>query len=199
MKYTCLRESLSTSLYFHLFNGLASASPCVLKQSVDLSSPPEFIPCHPHSLFQSVILKSHRFNAFQFPPKHAPCLPGRSTFRCPLFVSLTQKPFFLFSFFLFFFLSFFDLSLSHDGGGRVHPDGTGPWSKMISLWHVQVCRIASRVPMPAARESPAGPNQWFWGAPVVRALSPAYVVPLTVFPSILWRKWLSFDTTAAVR
>lgn len=29
------------------------------------------------------------------------------------------------------------------------------------LWQDQTIRIASIVPMPAARGSPAGPNQWF--------------------------------------
>lgn len=51
---------------------------------------------------------------------------------------------------------------------------------MISLWQVQVERIASGVPIPAARGSPEGPNQWFYGAPVVLPFPPAYVVPLTV-------------------
>lgn len=41
----------------------------------------------------------------------------------------------------------------------------------------------SGVPMPAPRGSPAGPNQWFWGAPVVRPRMPAYVVPFTVLAS----------------
>lgn len=59
-------------------------------------------------------------------------------------------------------------------------DGTGPTSAMISRWQDQTRRMASGVPMPAARGSPAGPNQWFCGAPVVRARRPAYVVPFTV-------------------
>lgn len=63
------------------------------------------------------------------------------------------------------------------------PEGMGPTSVMISRWHDQTRRIASGVPMPAARGSPAGPNQWFCGAPVVRARMPAYVVPFTVFAS----------------
>lgn len=63
------------------------------------------------------------------------------------------------------------------------PLGTGPTSWMISRWQDQTRRMASGVPMPAARGSPAGPNQWFCGAPVVRARIPAYVVPFTVFAS----------------
>ena len=41
---------------------------------------------------------------------------------------------------------------------------------MISRWYDHTRRIASGVPMPAERGSPPGPNQWFWGAPVVLAL-----------------------------
>lgn len=37
---------------------------------------------------------------------------------------------------------------------------------IISRWHDHTIRMASGVPMPAPRGSPAGPNQWFWGAPV---------------------------------
>jgi len=77
--------------------------------------------------------------------------------------------------------------------------GQGPKSWMISLWQLHTSLMASGVPMPAARGSPAGPNQWFCGAPVVRARSPAYVVPLTVWPSTSCRKLTSFDTTAAVK
>ena len=54
---------------------------------------------------------------------------------------------------------------------------------MISLWQDHTRRMASGVPIPAERGSPAGPNQWFCGAPVVLALIPAYVVPFTVFAS----------------
>ena len=57
-------------------------------------------------------------------------------------------------------------------GGRDQPSGSGPWSMMISRCPLQVRVIASGVPMAAARGSPQGPNQWFWGAPVVRARSP---------------------------
>ena len=39
------------------------------------------------------------------------------------------------------------------------PSGTGPTSLMISRWHDHTRRMASGVPMPAARGSPAGPNQ----------------------------------------
>lgn len=53
--------------------------------------------------------------------------------------------------------------------------------------------------MPAPRGSPAGPNQWFCGAPVVRALMPAYVVPLTVCASTSCRNGILLETTAAVR
>lgn len=35
------------------------------------------------------------------------------------------------------------------------------------LWVDHTRRMASGVPMPAARGSPAGPNQWFCGAPAV--------------------------------
>lgn len=43
--------------------------------------------------------------------------------------------------------------------------GSGPQSVMTSLWHDHTSLMASGVPMPAPRGSPAGPNQWFWGAP----------------------------------
>lgn len=49
----------------------------------------------------------------------------------------------------------------------------GPKSWMTSLWQLHTSRIASGVPIPAPRGSPAGPNQWFCGAPVVRARMPA--------------------------
>ncbi len=71
---------------------------------------------------------------------------------------------------------------------RVAAAGTGPTSEMISRWHDHTSRMASGVPMPAPRGSPAGPNQWFCGAPVVRARRPAYVVPLTVLPSTCARR-----------
>ena len=48
-------------------------------------------------------------------------------------------------------------------------------SVMISLWVDQTILMASGVPIPAPRVSPAGPNQWFWGAPVVRAKIRTYV------------------------
>ena len=35
------------------------------------------------------------------------------------------------------------------------------------LWQDQTILMASMVPIPAALGSPAGPNQWFCGAPVV--------------------------------
>lgn len=50
----------------------------------------------------------------------------------------------------------------------VRPVGMGPKSWMISLWHDHTMRMASGVPMPAPLGSPAGPNQWFWGAPATR-------------------------------
>ncbi len=56
--------------------------------------------------------------------------------------------------------------------GPRNPAGTGPTSVMISRWQDQTRRMASGVPMPAERGSPAGPNQWFCGAPVVRARMP---------------------------
>ena len=45
-------------------------------------------------------------------------------------------------------------------------------SLIISLWFDHVWIIASGVPIPALLGSPQGPNQWFCGAPVVRAFSP---------------------------
>ena len=72
------------------------------------------------------------------------------------------------------------LTLFYDWGGTVYGCVRGPTSEMISRWQDQTMRMASGVPMPAARGSPAGPNQWFWGAPVVRARMPVYVVPLIV-------------------
>lgn len=59
--------------------------------------------------------------------------------------------------------------------------------------------MASFVPIPAPRGSPQGPNQWFWGAPVVLALRPAYVTPLTVCPKTLSRKCTLLETTPAVK
>mmetsp|Transcript_35616 Transcript_35616/g.79173 ORF Transcript_35616/g.79173 Transcript_35616/m.79173 type:complete len:216 (-) Transcript_35616:1090-1737(-) len=79
------------------------------------------------------------------------------------------------------------------------PAGTGPKSWIISRWQDHTRRMASGVPIPAPLGSPAGPNQWFWGAPVVRALMPQYVVPLTELPSTCCTKFMSLDTTAAVR
>lgn len=55
----------------------------------------------------------------------------------------------------------------------VMPLGTGPTSEIISRWVDHTSRMASGVPIPAARGSPQGPNQWFCGAPVVRARIPA--------------------------
>lgn len=49
----------------------------------------------------------------------------------------------------------------------------GPVSRMMQRGELHVRIIASGVPMPAARGSPDGPNQWFCGAPVVRARIPA--------------------------
>jgi hypothetical protein len=46
--------------------------------------------------------------------------------------------------------------------------GTGPTSLMISRWQLHTRRMASGVPMPAPRGSPAGPNQWFCGAPATQ-------------------------------
>ena len=45
---------------------------------------------------------------------------------------------------------------------------------MISLCVVQTDNIASGVPIPAPLGSPEGPNQWFYGAPVVLALIPLF-------------------------
>jgi hypothetical protein len=65
--------------------------------------------------------------------------------------------------------SFFPLQLVTSAS----PTGPGPKSLMTSLWHDHTSLIASGVPIPAPRGSPAGPNQWFCGAPVVRARMPA--------------------------
>mmetsp|Transcript_12241 Transcript_12241/g.24425 ORF Transcript_12241/g.24425 Transcript_12241/m.24425 type:complete len:221 (-) Transcript_12241:24-686(-) len=82
--------------------------------------------------------------------------------------------------------------------GRSHPSGTNR-SEMTSRWQLHTIRIASGLPIPAPRGSPAGPNQWFCGAPVVRARIPAYVVPLTVLARMRCVNAASADTTAAVR
>lgn len=42
--------------------------------------------------------------------------------------------------------------------------GTGPMSYMISLWQDQTSLMASGVPIPAPRGSPAGPNLDFYSA-----------------------------------
>ena len=55
------------------------------------------------------------------------------------------------------------------------------------------------MPIPPPLGSPQGPNQWFLGDPVVFALIPWYVVPLTVFPSIYSVKFRSLDTIPAVK
>lgn len=44
--------------------------------------------------------------------------------------------------------------------------------------------MASGVPIPVPLGSPHGPNQWFYGAPVVLAFIPAYVTPFIVFAKI---------------
>ena len=46
-----------------------------------------------------------------------------------------------------------------------------------------LCTTRKPKPSPAPRGSPLGPNQWFCGAPVVRARMPTYVVPFTVWAS----------------
>jgi hypothetical protein len=51
-------------------------------------------------------------------------------------------------------------------------------SWIISLWQVQVERIASGLPIPALLGSPHGPNQWFYGAPVVLARIPLKITLL---------------------
>jgi hypothetical protein len=60
----------------------------------------------------------------------------------------------------------------YSGFGAVHPSGKSPISLMISLWVVQVPRIASGVPIPPALGSPHGPKKWLAGAPVVLDLLP---------------------------
>ena len=50
--------------------------------------------------------------------------------------------------------------------------GIGPISLTISLWQVHTNLMASGEPIPAPLGSPPGPNQWFYGAPVVLALDP---------------------------
>jgi hypothetical protein len=77
------------------------------------------------------------------------------------------------------------VSIIHVGFGMVHPSLIGPISVTISLWCDHTSLIDSAVPIPAPLGSPAGPNQWFYGAPVVLALKPAYVVPFTVLERIL--------------
>mmetsp|Transcript_24500 Transcript_24500/g.63877 ORF Transcript_24500/g.63877 Transcript_24500/m.63877 type:complete len:413 (-) Transcript_24500:583-1821(-) len=59
--------------------------------------------------------------------------------------------------------------------------------------------MASVVWMPPDRGSPAGPNQWLAGAPVVRPLRPTYVVPLTDRASTVDTKCVSSETMAPVR
>ena len=75
----------------------------------------------------------------------------------------------------------------------------GPKSCTISLWDVHVTKIASFDPIPPALGSPHGPNQWFYGAPVVLPLDPAYVTPLTVLLNIWFNHLTSFDTNPAVK
>ena len=55
--------------------------------------------------------------------------------------------------------------LSWDSGISSFGKANPPKSWTTSRWHDQTCRIASGVPIPAPRGSPAGPNQWFCGAP----------------------------------
>uniref|UniRef100_A0A0A9CU93 Uncharacterized protein n=1 Tax=Arundo donax TaxID=35708 RepID=A0A0A9CU93_ARUDO len=92
-----------------------------------------------------------------------------------------------------------DLQYFYVAEGSAQFLGRGPMSYMISLWQDQTSLMASGVPIPAPLGSPAGPNQWFCGAPVVLARIPAYVVPLTDLPSTSCRNNGSFETTAAVR
>lgn len=47
----------------------------------------------------------------------------------------------------------------HEEGGISQCLGKGPKSYIISLWQDQTSFIASGVPIPAPRGSPAGPNQ----------------------------------------
>ena len=86
----------------------------------------------------------------------------------------------------------------YDCGPSTHDDGTKE-SWMISLWQDHTICIASGDPIPHPLGSPAGPNQWFCGAPVVRARRPAYVVPFTDWAKTFDWKTGSFDTNAAVR
>ena len=58
--------------------------------------------------------------------------------------------------------------------------------------------MAYFVPIPAPLGSAVGPNQWFWGAPVVLPLIPEYVTPLLVWPKTLSKNRTSFETTPAV-
>ena len=53
---------------------------------------------------------------------------------------------------------------------------------MISLCVVQTDNIASGVPIPAPLGSPEGPNQWFYGAPVVLALIPLFFIIINKLP-----------------
>ena len=48
--------------------------------------------------------------------------------------------------------------VAHVRAGVDQPGGVGPSSKMISRWQDHTKRMASRVPIPAPRGSPAGPN-----------------------------------------
>lgn len=59
--------------------------------------------------------------------------------------------------------------------------------------------MASFVPIPVPLGSPPGPNQWFYGAPVVLALDPQYVVPLTVLANTLFKNRTSFETIPQVK
>ena len=93
-----------------------------------------------------------------------------------------------------YFVTIFQLGL-----GIFQSYEIGPTSWITSRWCDHVNWIAYGVPMPAPRGSPEGPNQWFYGAPVVRARKPAYVTPLTVMPRSFSLNRMSFETIPAVR
>ena len=98
-----------------------------------------------------------------------------------------------------------------ENGGRYHQSNCLLYTIYYSLWDNvavsfkivlfsdQVFLMASIVPIPAAAGCPQGPKKCHWGAPVVRALIPAYVVPFTVRPSTLLAKSGSLSTIPAVR
>ena len=56
--------------------------------------------------------------------------------------------------------------VTHAARGAVRQKTTAG-TLVAHLWQDQTILMASMVPIPAALGSPAGPNQWFWGAPVV--------------------------------